>query len=192
MSSEQAPSSEEHNEKERDGRDPDPELRPLPDGGLGENMPDWLRRPPAWRELPTSEPVQAAPIMDVQAAERGRAVVERELAPEDTSVIDPGKLIDFEDLPAWLREVGRKPSADGFHAHGGEIDAPLEPSLVTGAKMLDEPGTPVSNAFSEGDFHAVAGAIEPKFWHQGRFIALLVIALAVAIVVTVLFATGAI
>jgi hypothetical protein len=192
VSREQAPSPEEYDEKERDGRDSDPELRPLPDGGLGENMPDWLRRPPAWRELPTAEPVQDVPIMDVHGAERGRAVVERDLAPEDTSVIEPGKLIDFEDLPAWLREVGRKPSADGFHAHGGEVDASLEPSPVTGTKMLDEPGTPVSNAFSEGELHAVAGAVELKFWYQGRFIALLVIALAVAIVVTVLFATGAI
>lgn len=61
--------------------------RPIPDGGLGEAMPDWLRRPPAWRSLePGPSPA-------------------RRLPPPDTSVIDPDRLLTVEDLPDWLQTL---------------------------------------------------------------------------------------
>lgn len=211
LSRDQVSPSEEADGQERDirDRDPDPDLRSLPDGGLGENMPDWLRRPPAWRDLSTSETVQVASITssDPVGQEHGPVLVERVLAPEDTSVIDPRGLIDFEDLPAWLREVGRKPTAvgplrarDARHAHvddvvnatgaGPELSSPT--ASDANVEILESPVSSVSNAFGEGHLHASVGAAEPELWHQGRFIVVLVIALAVAIVLTVLFATGAI
>lgn len=64
------------------------EMRPLPDGGLQSGMPDWLRRPPAWRNLG-----------------REASGEERVLPEPDTSVIDPRTLVDIGDLPQWLQEV---------------------------------------------------------------------------------------
>ncbi len=61
--------------------------RPLPDGGLADAMPDWLRRPPAWRD-PTA----------------GGSY----LPPPDTSPIDPSTLIDVEDLSPWLQRIARR------------------------------------------------------------------------------------
>lgn len=63
------------------------EPRPIPDGGLGEAMPDWLRRPPAWRQL---EP---------------KAPLAKRLPLPDTSVIDLATLVSVEDLPDWLQAV---------------------------------------------------------------------------------------
>ena len=80
-------------------QDDDPEMRPLPDGGLGENMPDWLRRPPAWRVLPATQMPSFEP-------DPATTTPPRELPPEDTSVIEPTSLIEFDDLPRWLRELG--------------------------------------------------------------------------------------
>jgi len=74
------------------------EMRPLPDGGLSSAMPDWLRRPPAWRDLPRN---------DTPAAEKS-------LPEPDTSVIDPRELITVDDLPQWLRDIAaREPALEG-------------------------------------------------------------------------------
>lgn len=68
------------------------EMRPLPDGGLQSTMPDWLRRPPAWRDLP-----------------RGEGAGEDKTLPEpDTSMIDPRSLVDVADLPPWLQGIGSR------------------------------------------------------------------------------------
>lgn len=64
------------------------EPRAIPDGGLGEAMPEWLRRPPAWRQLEPRAPRKPLP-------------------PPDTSVIDPATLVSVDDLPAWLRAIAR-------------------------------------------------------------------------------------
>nr|MBA2278142.1 hypothetical protein [Chloroflexia bacterium] len=66
--------------------------RPLPDGGLGETMPDWLRRPPAWHGALPPDPSHTP------------------LAP-DTSPIDPGTLIDIDDLPPWLQRIAARGEA---------------------------------------------------------------------------------
>lgn len=72
-------------------KQPTEELRPLPDGGLKEAMPAWLKRPPAWRNMPTAE-------------ER----FERTLPEPDTSEIDPSSLVDISDLPEWLQVVAAR------------------------------------------------------------------------------------
>jgi hypothetical protein len=61
----------------------------IPDGGLGEAMPEWLRRPPAWRDLEPKAPPR------------------RTLPPPDTSVIDPATLISVDDLPDWLQRLAK-------------------------------------------------------------------------------------
>lgn len=73
------------------------EMRPLPDGGLQSTMPEWLRRPPAWRDLPRAE--TAGEVATV---------------PEpDTSVIDPRTLVDVADLPPWLQGIGKRGTDPG-------------------------------------------------------------------------------
>ncbi|MGB3330180.1 MAG: hypothetical protein WBA46_14565 [Thermomicrobiales bacterium] len=105
----------------------------IPDGGLGEAMPDWLRRPPAWRglavpPLPTTDAESApsgqtadagsdpapdnsssassadAPTSLPEAAQRTARVLP---APDD-SPIDPSSLIELTDLPAWLVGIGKR------------------------------------------------------------------------------------
>lgn len=67
------------------------EMRPIPDGGLQEAMPSWLKRPPAWRSMPTAEQRH-----------------ERALPEPDTSVIDPRTLVDVADLPQWLQSIAER------------------------------------------------------------------------------------
>ena len=64
------------------------EMRPIPDGGLKDAMPSWLKRPPAWRSMPSAE-------------ERH----ERTLPEPDTSEINPKTLVDVSDLPQWLQAI---------------------------------------------------------------------------------------
>lgn len=71
----------------------DEEMRPLPDGGLSNAMPDWLRRPPAWRDMPRQD---------------RPATGEKPLPEPDTSVIDPRQLITVDDLPQWLRDIAAR------------------------------------------------------------------------------------
>lgn len=79
-------------------------MRPIPDGGLRESMPGWLKRPPAWRsKLSTPE-------------ER----FERSLPAPDTSTIDPSTLVTVDDLPQWLKNIAAR----------GPI-APTEPDPAT-------------------------------------------------------------
>jgi hypothetical protein len=88
----------------------DEEMRPLPDGGLTEGLPDWLRRPPAWRNLPRKEGGE-----------------EQALPEPDTSVIDPRTLVDVADLPTWLQQIAAR----------GEKSALLE-SGTTGNPVQEE------------------------------------------------------
>jgi hypothetical protein len=80
------------------------EMRPIPDGGLQQAMPEWLRRPPAWRNLPKrDEPAPGPANADVAAAPPAR-----ELPDPDTSEIDPRSLVDVSDLPQWLQDVAAR------------------------------------------------------------------------------------
>lgn len=67
------------------------DMRPIPDGGLKDAMPGWLKRPPAWRNMPTAQ-------------ERH----ERALPEPDTSEIDPATLVDVNDLPQWLQTIAAR------------------------------------------------------------------------------------
>lgn len=95
------------------------EFRPIPDGGLKDAMPGWLKRPPAWRNMPTAEQRH-----------------ERTLPEPDTSEIDPRTLVDVSDLPQWLQTIAAR----------GEVSVP-EPDetvehaveLVQAASRRDEP-----------------------------------------------------
>lgn len=80
------------------------DLRPIPDGGLKDNMPGWLKRPPAWRSMPTAEQRH-----------------ERTLPEPDSSEIDPRALVDVSDLPQWLQAIAAR----------GEVPVP-EPDQTVG------------------------------------------------------------
>lgn len=84
-------------------REPDA-MRPIPDGGLQQAIPEWLRRPPAWRNLPKREDPAVA------AVETASTPV-RELPEPDTGTIDPRTLVDVLDLPQWLQDMAARESA---------------------------------------------------------------------------------
>ncbi len=84
------------------------ELRPIPDGGLKDAMPGWLKRPPAWRSMPSAEQRH-----------------ERTLPEPDTSEIDPKTLVDVSDLPKWLQTIAAR----------GEVPIP-EPDQAVGHALL--------------------------------------------------------
>ena len=105
-------------------------IRPIPDGGLQQSMPEWLRRPPAWRNLPKRE---EPPSPETPASEAAPAPVAKELPEPDTSEIDPRSLVDIADLPQWLQEIAARSDA-----------APVAPKPVTtrtepAAELLKEP-----------------------------------------------------
>lgn len=87
-------------------------MRPIPDGGLQQSMPEWLRRPPAWRNLPKRDEA-ARP----EPAEADVAVAPaKELPAPDTSEIDPRSLVDVADLPQWLQDVAARSDARSAEA----------------------------------------------------------------------------
>lgn len=91
--------------------------RPIPDGGLGTAMPDWMRQSPSWKRDPEPRPVRTIPAPDV-------------------SVIDPQDLIDIDDLPQWLQAVASRPGsraavarpAEGLHSI---VEQPLPTAPAT-------------------------------------------------------------
>ncbi len=92
-------------------------LPPIPDGGLAESMPDWLRRPPAWRTLPDREVTVPEPEATATLPE------------PDDSAIDPRTFLGDNDLPQWLRNLGPgrgpvSPTADAPNAGGAVHTAP--------------------------------------------------------------------
>ena len=88
---------------------PEEEMRPLPDGGLESGMPEWLRRPPAWR--------------NVSREGSGEA---HSLPEPDTSVIDPRTLVDVADLPHWLQEIAAR------HGETTGISEPVMTEQING------------------------------------------------------------
>jgi hypothetical protein len=91
-------------------------MRPIPDGGLQQSMPEWLRRPPAWRNLPRRE---EPPRTELAETSNSTEVVltapvteaPRELPEPDTSEIDPRSLVDISDLPQWLQDLAARSDA---------------------------------------------------------------------------------
>lgn len=134
---------------------PDPAI---PDGGLAEAMPDWLRRPPAWRGMPAldipaaAEAVTPSQLDEPLASTLANKIVEADDAPAakaipspDTSPIDPSSLIELDDLPEWLIGLGKRelpprpasiPDAVERAVDGPAVPAPsipLPPFLREGA-----------------------------------------------------------
>lgn len=89
------------------------EMPAIPDGGLSDSMPEWLRRPPAWRTLEDTDVTQTKPTQL------------SELPEADATVIDPRTFLTDDDLPAWLRAMGpgRRP-VERDHSGGGENVTP--------------------------------------------------------------------
>jgi hypothetical protein len=89
------------------------EMRPIPDGGLRQSMPEWLRRPPAWRNLPKKDDAESAPVPEASAetVEHSAATPEKRLPEADTSEIDPRSLVDISDLPQWLQDIAARSAA---------------------------------------------------------------------------------
>ncbi len=67
-------------------RTDEPDSRTIPDGGLADAMPDWVRATPGWK----------------QPADRATSML---LPPPDTSPIDPRTMLAADDLPVWLRDL---------------------------------------------------------------------------------------
>lgn len=117
---------------------PDTRQSPIPDGRLGETMPEWLQRPPAWRGMVVREPAR------------------RDVPPPDTSVIDPRTMLDIGDLPVWLQRIaarGSKPDPAALDTANEELPEPMSPALVAedtpshpadaDSGQADAPATPV-------------------------------------------------
>lgn len=122
-------SSIESSEHESPG--PDEELRPLPDGGLTETMPEWLRRPPAWRDLERTNVGESPMLPD-----------------PDTSVIDPRTFVELADLPAWLQAIaarGEEPAQVGEDiVFNSQEDPAMQPEDQTSEREV--PFEPVGGA----------------------------------------------
>lgn len=100
-------------------------LPPIPDGGLTDSMPDWLRRPPAWRTLSDRE--VTAPEPDAAA----------ELPEADDSVIDPRTFLSDDDLPAWLKTLG---PGRGAHPSAEPEDAAPEVDVSSSSREVAATG----------------------------------------------------
>jgi hypothetical protein len=113
-------------------------LPPIPDGGLGEAMPDWLRRPPAWRTLPDREVTMPEPAETAALPEA------------DASIIDPRSFITDDDLPAWLRTFGKgariDPAIEGepddVAAEGAHPSPATSERAVLAGPAAPSPGAP--------------------------------------------------
>lgn len=84
----------------------------IPDGGLGQTMPDWLRRPPAWRHVQRQRvamPVSTRELAPAEQTNEDEATTTGDLSRSDTSTIDPATLVRVEDLPGWLQRLAERP-----------------------------------------------------------------------------------
>ena len=110
----------------------DAKMPPIPDGGLSDSMPDWLRRPPAWRTLKDTDDVQTEPVRSA------------ELPEPDTSVIDPRTFLTDDDLPLWLRNMGRARRAAPDQP--GDDEAIADDADDTVSNSAREPASPPAEA----------------------------------------------
>lgn len=109
-------------------------LPPIPDGGLSAGMPEWIRRPPAWRRIPDA----------------GRPP--RSVPQPDTTPIDPRTMLTVDDLPLWLQRLA------GSRAE--PIDVVLAPSHADENQPAD--GIERFQERREADAEAGAGAPAPS------------------------------
>lgn len=126
-------------------------MRPIPDGGLKEAMPSWLKRPPAWRSIPTAE-------------DR----FERSLPPPDSSTIDPKSLVDIADLPQWLQQVMDRGTAltvpvDESVSHAVDViyDVNTEPTSAVEIAPVDADDNPAEVQEALPAIHVETGSAVP-------------------------------
>src|SRR5665811_408664 len=175
------------------------EMPSIPDGGLSGSMPDWLRRPPAWRTLPDREVAQTTP---------GTVST---LPDADTSDIDPRTFIQDDDLPEWLRSL-RQFSPLAVVDPGPQENSPdARSSALTAPEPNDEKSVATQDVSSPSAFRPrrppsaeslgnqrsaptsappVNVEIERSWWERAAFTALLGVALLVAIIVIILMVIG--
>ncbi len=154
---------------------PDAPLRPIPDGGLGSAMPDWLQQPPAWK----------------RASGHGA----RKAIPDpDTSVIDPRQMIDIDDLPQWLQQIARR----GVESRPETPNLPA-PSSVERSSPLSIPEEkgiahekPVPMHLPEENAMVEIRASEPPehWWLSDSVVGALFIAIILTIIYVVLVASN--
>jgi hypothetical protein len=180
-------------------RDDQSNLPPIPDGGLADTMPDWLRRPPAWRALPDREIALPEP--------EGTG----DLPEPDESVIDPRELLNDDDLPGWLRTLGRArpatPPVAGEPVEvapggiqpvaGAEASESGQPAPATSSRFVPA-APPVSAAARPAPAVPPSGGTLPaapvtptaqvRAWQGGWVVALLAALLVVAIAVIIVLA----
>lgn len=149
----------------------DEEMRPIPDGGLSGAMPDWLRRPPAWRDLPRKDEPAA-----------GMALPE-----PDTSVIDPRELVTVDDLPQWLRDIAAREPGTAPTTAPDRPDAPTSGTVAsampdTAPEPTSEPRT-IELAATPEDASAPAPT---QLWIWALRAAIILIILAIIVYVFIL------
>jgi hypothetical protein len=95
-------------------------IRPIPDGGLGTAMPDWLQQPPAWKRPSTGTPTKTIP-------------------PPDLSAIDPREMLDLDDLPQWLQQIAhRGPGQERLAREPGALEEVESPPVPGPAAHVQE------------------------------------------------------
>jgi hypothetical protein len=157
---------------------PDDEFRPIPDGGLGEAMPDWLKSRPAWaNETPA-----------------------RQIPEPDTSPIDPRALVREEDLPGWLLAISqrqRESAAATMIVEEAPILPPVEAEILPHREPVQEQAeTGVSESLPVRDYEAddvppvPIDATESPGWLQQHqdpvLVALIVLAIVIVLSATYL------
>lgn len=84
------------------------ELPPIPDGGLAQTMPAWLRTPIASVGATASPPPQPASQQDVTPTAT-------QAVPSEPGPIDPRTFLTEADLPSWLRQLAAKKEPTASH-----------------------------------------------------------------------------
>ena len=179
-----------------DKRRDEEQLPPIPDGGLSESMPEWLRRPPAWRTLQDREVVQPDPVRTGDLPER------------DTSVIDPRTFLTDADLPEWIHALDQRPNSsdaaaveaqseiqdEDIAAPAATIAGPVAASRFVPRSPIVIPTTPADRTSSVSreaprvqppPAAKRAPAYRAAWWQGPQLVILLGVALLVALLIIV-------
>ncbi len=103
---------------------PERPLPPLPDGGLAEAMPEWLRAAP---ESPAPPTMEASPNHGLATSE------------VDGDLRDPTTYLSPDDLPAWIHQLVARERAT-------PEPTPIDQPLVAAAPSVDPGGTEAATA----------------------------------------------
>ncbi len=185
-----------------------PPLPPLPDGGLSDSMPAWLRQAPAVEAAPAVPPMVAA---GVSGAHQVRDLLEP-LGPR----ADPRTFLTDDDFPQWLRDLAARDAAsrptsppglaaaplaslDVWPAWPGAADAPPAPSPLVSSADEPTPAVPATEPAAalapvpEGRPGAAAEAARPREERRPRepWETLLLVLLFIVVVVAALWALAA-